>query len=120
MEQLVGHTRRTISQTSDLAAPPMMSVPASAPGSDGRGTFGAWVEQHYVAVALIGMVVAGSILSLPTMTAMTLKLGPVLAGLGWLAGRELVKRERLGAADVTVSLALVLVGATVMAAVYGA
>jgi hypothetical protein len=126
MEQLVSQRKRTISQTTDLVLPVAMAAavpaaPLAQPSPvDGVGTFGAWVEQHYVAVGLVGMVMAAGIMLMPAVSLMTVKLGPVLALLSWFAGQELAKADRSGEADVAGSLALVALGATTVAAVLGA
>ena len=128
MEQLVSQERRNISQTADLTMPESFTVTAAvsvgpAPSGvsfvDGLGTFGAFVEQHHVAVGLTGMMLAGLILSFPAMAAMTVKLGPVLAILCWMAGHELAQRQRGAEADVAGSLALVALSATTIAALFG-
>jgi hypothetical protein len=127
MEQMVNQRTRSISRTTDLELPVALAVPASggtvsvvAMPVDGVGTFGAWVEQHFVTVGLLGMVMAAGIMVVPSVSLMTVKLGPVLALLSWMIGQELAKGGRGGEADVAGSLALVALAATTVAAVLGA
>jgi hypothetical protein len=87
---------------------------------DGVGTFGAWVEQHFVTVGLLGMAMAAGIMVVPSVALMTVKLGPVAALLSWMIGQELAKGGRGSEADVAGSLALVALAATTVAAVLGA
>jgi hypothetical protein len=125
VEQLVTQRKRTISQTTDLELPAALAAttagvaPVSAP-ADGLGTFGAWVERHYLAVGLTGMVWAAGIMLVPAVSVMTVKLGPVLALLSWFAGQEMAKGDRAAEADVAGSLALVALAGTTLAALLGA
>lgn len=127
MEPVVTQRTRSISQTTDLELPVALAIPVSgAPMGlvtapvDGHGTFGAWVERHYVAVGLVGMLLAAGIMVVPAVSLMTAKLGPVVAMLSWFAGQELAKVDRGSEADVAGSLALVALAATTLAAVLGA
>ncbi|MBC7543647.1 MAG: hypothetical protein H7338_13040 [Candidatus Sericytochromatia bacterium] len=127
MQQLVKQTVRSTSQTTDLVAPASLSAPVgdpvpmsapAAPSDDGHGTFGVWVEQHHIAVGVAGMVFAAGLVTVPGLAAATLKLGPIVSVLSWMAGQELVKRQRGAEADVAGSLALGVLGAAVIAAFF--
>jgi hypothetical protein len=127
MEQLVTQRKRTISQTTDLTMPVALAVPSAGAVApvlttpvDGVGTFGAWVEQHYAVVGLLGMTMAGVIMMVPSVSVLAVKLGPVLALSSWIAGQGLAKAGRGAEADVAGSLALVALAVTTVAALFGA